>query len=159
MSRQPTASERSTTDDMVSGINVTPLVDIALVLLIVFLLTAKMLPSWALSMDFPREMPGRDISVQLGIELLANGDTLVGGRRLPNDDSVLLAAREARAQHVPLQVVIRADSAVHHGRVIHVLDLLKQAGVTKIAFGVGTPTPGSSEDSHKAPRTASSMSH
>jgi biopolymer transport protein ExbD len=48
----------------------------------------------------------------------------------------LQLARDAQTQHPDLRAVIKADSAVTHGRVIHVLDLLKQAHVNKIAFGV-----------------------
>ena len=53
-----------------------------------------------------------------------------------NDDAILPLARDAQSQHSDLRAVIKADSAVTHGRVIHVLDLLKQAHVNKIAFGV-----------------------
>ena len=53
----------------------------------------------------------------------------------------VLALAEAAQQKTPdLRAVIKADSAVPHGRVIHVLDLLKQGHVNKIAFGV-TPVP------------------
>jgi biopolymer transport protein ExbD len=48
-------------------------------------------------------------------------------------------AKSAREKNPELRAVIKADTAVTHGRVIHVLDLLKQAQVAKIAFGV-TPT-------------------
>ena len=61
----------------------------------------------------------------------------------PNDDAILQLARDVQADHPDLRAVIKADSAVTHGRVIHVLDLLKQAHVTKIAFGVA-PAPAAS---------------
>jgi biopolymer transport protein ExbD len=74
--------------------------------------------------------------VVFSIVLAVDGRTIVDGRLVPNDDAVLALARDAQSQHADLRAVIKADSAVTHGRVIHVLDLLKQAHVAKIAFGV-----------------------
>jgi biopolymer transport protein ExbD len=49
-------------------------------------------------------------------------------------------AREAKNKTKDLRAVIRADRKVEHGRVIHVLDLLKRAGISKIAFAVSPTT-------------------
>jgi len=57
------------------------------------------------------------------------------------DDDVLPAARAAREAHPGLRAIIKADVAVPHGRVVHVLDLLKQAQVSKISFGVAPVAP------------------
>jgi biopolymer transport protein ExbD len=53
-----------------------------------------------------------------------------------DDEAVGDLAKAARGKNKDLRAVIRADSKVEHGRVIHVLDLLKRAGVAKIAFAV-----------------------
>jgi biopolymer transport protein ExbD len=52
-------------------------------------------------------------------------------------------AKAAKAKTADLRAVIRADRKVEHGRVIHVLDLLKRAGVAKIAFAVSPTDRGS----------------
>src|SRR5580700_8848755 len=131
-------------DGMVSGINVTPLVDITLVLLIIFMVTAKLIVSQSLPLDLPKAANGQDIQMIFGVELHANGDTIVNGRKIPTDDAVLPLAKEELAKTPDLRAVIRADTTVQHGRVITVLDLLKTGGVTKIAFGVApiAPEPG-----------------
>jgi biopolymer transport protein ExbD len=72
----------------------------------------------------------------LTIVLAADGTTLIDGSPVADDEAILAAARTAREANEQLRAVIKADSSVPHGRVIHVLDLLKQAGVGKIAFGV-----------------------
>jgi len=54
-------------------------------------------------------------------------------------------ARTAQRDNPDLRAVIRADAAVSHGRVIRALDLLKQAGVSRIAFGVSPVPPGSAD--------------
>jgi len=143
------ASSRNDDDDgMVSGINVTPLVDITLVLLIIFMVTAKLIVSASLPLDLPKASQGKDIQLVFGVELHANGDTVVDGRRLGSDDAIVPLATEAQARNSELRAIIRADASVQHGRVIRVLDLLKTAGVTKIAFGV---TPISPEGAAPAP--------
>jgi biopolymer transport protein ExbD len=127
-------------DDSITGINVTPLVDITLVLLIIFMVTTKIVLNQTVPLDLPKAATGTsDVQVVFSIILAADGRTVVDGRPLANDDGILPLARDAQGQHPDLRAVIKADAAVTHGRVIHVLDLLKQAKVAKIAFGV---TPG-----------------
>jgi biopolymer transport protein ExbD len=133
------ASSSGDDDGMVSGINVTPLVDITLVLLIIFMVTAKIIVSQSLPLDLPKAAKGEQVQLIFGLELHANGDTIVDGKKLPNEDQMFPLAKEALAKTPELRAVIRADTTVPHGRVIHALDLLKQAGIAKIAFGV-TPT-------------------
>ena len=128
-------------DDAITGINVTPLVDITLVLLIIFMVTTKIVMNSAVPLDLPKAATGTsDVQVVFSIVMAADGRALVDGKPIANDDAILQLARDAAAQHSDLRAVIKADSAVTHGRVIHVLDLLKQAHVNKIAFGV-TPAP------------------
>jgi biopolymer transport protein ExbD len=130
------ASSQNDDDGMVQGINVTPLVDITLVLLIIFMVTAKIIVQQGLPLDLPKSASGQEVQLVFGVELRSNGDILVDGKKLPNDDALLPLAKEAQAKNADLRAVIRADQTVQHGRVIHALDLLKRAGVTKIAFGV-----------------------
>ena len=133
-------SNQGDDDGMVSGINVTPLVDVTLVLLIIFMVTAKLIVSQSLPLDLPKAAKGEDVQLIFGLELHANGDTMVDGKKLTNEDQMFPLAKEALAKTPELRAVIRADTTVPHGRVIHALDLLKQAGIAKIAFGV-TPVP------------------
>jgi biopolymer transport protein ExbD len=124
-------------DEAITGINVTPLVDITLVLLIIFMVTTKIVLNQTVPLDLPKAATGTsDVQVVFSIILAADGRALVDGKTIANDDAILQLARDAQAQHSDLRAVIKADSAVTHGRVIHVLDLLKQAHVNKIAFGV-----------------------
>jgi biopolymer transport protein ExbD len=138
------AAQSSGDDDgMVSGINVTPLVDITLVLLIIFMVTAKLIVSQSLPLDLPKAANGQDVQMIFGVELHANGDTVVNGKKVGSDAAILPLAKEELAKTPDLRAVIRADTTVQHGRVITVLDTLKTGGITKIAFGVAPlPPPG-----------------
>jgi biopolymer transport protein ExbD len=128
-------------DDAITGINVTPLVDVTLVLLIIFMVTAKIIVSQSVPLDLPKAATGAEIQTIFSIVLTANGATQVDSVGVPSDESILTLAHDAHAKNNELRAVIKADSSVPHGRVIHVLDLLKQAGVAKIAFGVTPVSP------------------
>ena len=128
----------------ITGINVTPLVDITLVLLIIFMVTAKLIVSHkAMNVDLPKAASGNEVQEIFSVVLLASGATQANGESLPDDESVLSLARTAQAENKDLRAVIKADGTVPHSRVMHVLDLLRQAGVGKVGFGV-VPLPSSS---------------
>jgi biopolymer transport protein ExbD len=130
-----------TSDEPITGINVTPLVDIVLVLLIIFMVTAKLIVSKSVPLDLPKAASGSDIQTVFSVVLSADGITQVDGKTLPSDDAIFPLAKAAREKNPELRAVIKADNTVTHGRVIHVLDLLKQAQVGKIAFGVSPIAP------------------
>jgi biopolymer transport protein ExbD len=129
-------------DDAITGINVTPLVDIVLVLLIIFMVTAKLIVSKSVPLDLPKAATGADIQTVFSVVLASDGTTQVDSKNVPSDDAILGLARSAHDRNPDLRAVIKADTTVPHGRVIHVLDLLKQAQVAKIAFGVQPVAPG-----------------
>jgi biopolymer transport protein ExbD len=149
------SSSNNDDDGQISGINVTPLVDITLVLLIIFMVTARIIVSQSLPMDLPKAAQGQQIQLVFGVELHSNGDILVDGKRLQNDEAIFPVAKEAFAKNADLRAVIRADTAVQHGRVIRILDLMKQAGISKIAFGVSAvpPEPGAVAPKEAPPPT------
>jgi biopolymer transport protein ExbD len=128
-------------DEEITGINVTPLVDIVLVLLIIFMVTAKLIVSKSVPLDLPKAASGSDVQTVFSVVLRADNGTEVDSAPVANDDAILPLARAAHDKNPELRAVIKADSSVTHGRVIHVLDLLKQAQVAKIAFGVQPTAP------------------
>jgi len=123
-------------DGLISGINVTPLVDVTLVLLIIFMVTAKIIVSQGMPMDLPKAASGQNVQTIFSVELTEDGKTRVDSKSVSNDEAIGRLAKQARGEHPEVRAVIRADRKVTHGRVIHVLDLLKQNGVAKIAFAV-----------------------
>jgi biopolymer transport protein ExbD len=123
-------------DDIVSGINVTPLVDVMLVLLVIFMVTAKIIVQQGMPMDLPKSASGESMQTIFAVDLTADGKGRVDSRPIADDEQVLPLARAAKAGNKEIRAVIRADRKVEHGRVIHVLDLLRQGGIAKIAFAV-----------------------
>lgn len=120
----------------ITGINVTPLVDITLVLLIIFMVTAKLVVSRAMPMDLPKSATGGEVQQIFALSLRADGTTYVDGELVPKDADLLRRAQGALAKSPELRAVVEADGIVPHSRVIHALDVLRQAGLVRVAFGV-----------------------
>jgi biopolymer transport protein ExbD len=128
---------------IIGSINVTPLVDITLVLLIIFMVTAKlvMAPSSALPLALPKASTGEAIQVVFAISLTKDGAAFIDGKPVTDDDAIKARAADELARHPDLRAVIQADGDVPHKRVIHLMDQLSQAHVTQIAFGVVPEEP------------------
>ncbi len=129
------ASSSQNGNGIIAGINVTPLVDISLVLLIIFIVTAKIIVTPAVPLDLPRASQSEELQVVFSVIVPVNGPTLVNGEPAMNDDTLLRLAREALVKDPDVRAVINADGFVPHRRVIHTLDLIKTAGIARVAFG------------------------
>ena len=128
------ASVSSNNDDEgINGINVTPLVDVTLVLLIIFMVTAKLIAGHGLPLDLPKAATAGTTQTVLTLSVDAQGQVLANGR--PVDDAGLREqTRRALHQNPELRTVIAASAAASHGSVMHVVDTVRDAGAVKIAF-------------------------
>jgi biopolymer transport protein ExbD len=123
----------------ITGINVTPLVDITLVLLIIFMVTAKLVVSRAVPMDLPKAASGGEVQQIFSVSLLPDQSMLLDGTPV-TDEQLLAKGRAALRAQPELRAVIDAAGSVPHSRVLGALDVLRQAGITHVAFGVA-PKP------------------
>ncbi|HLV64282.1 MAG TPA: biopolymer transporter ExbD [Polyangiaceae bacterium] len=135
------ASTASRRGAIIEGINVTPLVDITLVLLIIFIVTAKLVVTAAVPLDLPKATQSEELQTILSVVVPAEGPILVDGVTI-GDAALAHKARAALAADPELRAVIQADRAVPHGRVMDVLDTLKSAGLVRVAFGAVRPETG-----------------
>lgn len=133
------ASQQPQGDGLIVGINVTPMVDIMLVLLIIFIVTAKIIVTPAVPMDLPEASQVEQVQVVFSVLVPERGVTLVDGEPAPTPAELTRLAAEARARDPELRAVIHADGGVPHRRVLQTLDALKQAGLTRVAFGAQEP--------------------
>jgi biopolymer transport protein ExbD len=100
----------------------------------------------AVPLDMPKMATSGEPAVVFTIVLAIDGTVTVDGKAVANDEEILPLATRARDANPELRAMIKAGSAVSHGRVIHALDLLKQAGIGRIAFGVSPVPPKSGHD-------------
>jgi biopolymer transport protein ExbD len=124
-------------DEAITGINVTPLVDVCLVLLIIFMVTATYIVKDAIEVELPRAAHGGETvqSETFAVVITREGERYLNGS--PVDDAGLSSAvAAARNRGADVQAVIGADRLSTHGDVTHVLDVLKGAGVLKFAVQI-----------------------
>ena len=121
-------------DRDITDINVTPLVDITLVLLIVFMVTAKLVMSQAMPLDLPKAQSAGTISSVLTVRVDQHGKLSANGIALAHAAALLSLSRAELAKTPELRAVIAASSRSSHGDVMQVLDTLRAAGLAKVAF-------------------------
>lgn len=124
---------------IISDINVTPFVDIMLVLLIIFMVTATTIVRQSLEVNLPEAATAEPSKVTLlALTMDAKGAITLNGERV-NEAQIQAFVRAQRKQRGKLEAVIAADKAVAHGRVVRLIDLVRQEGVTKFAINVLKP--------------------
>jgi biopolymer transport protein ExbD len=126
---------------VITGINVTPLVDITLVLLIIFIVTAKLVVAPAVPMDLPRATQSSAVQTVFAVMIPLNGPMLVNGAAVADDAELMRLARSHVARDPETRAVIQADGSVPHRSVIHTLDVIQLSGIHKVAFGALPPEP------------------
>ncbi len=123
-------------DDLISGINVTPLVDVVLVLLIIFMVTATYIVRAAIDVDLPRAAHGGEATgTILAVVLTRDGQVYLDGVRR-SEDELVEQTRAAVARDKDARAIISADRGALHGAVVRVIDLVRGAGVTRFAIHV-----------------------
>ncbi len=122
------------TDDEISGINVTPLVDVTLVLLIIFMVTAKLIAGQGIPLDLPKAKTAGAQQTVLNVAIDAQGAVLANGAKVADDAELKVRAARALKDDPELRTVISASTSATHGKVMHVLDTVRDAGITKVAF-------------------------
>lgn len=121
-----------------SEINVTPLVDVMLVLLIIFMITAPMMTR-GIDIDLPRVQSGAD-ATETRITLAIDADRKVFLNQSPVNLHLLQERLKPLLRDGELFVFLRADATVPYGYVMEVVDQVKRAGVVKVGL-VTQPTP------------------
>ena len=126
--------ERRPTAPPMSEINVTPLVDVMLVLLVIFMLTAPLLTS-AVRLDLPNaEAPSAASSpAALTLALDAQGDIFLNDRPVTPEQLRQRLQEVARA-NPDVELQLRADQSLSYGKVVEVMALAQKAGLSRIGF-------------------------
>ncbi len=123
-------------DDVMSEINVVPLVDVILVVLIIFMVTAPMIMKPSININLPKAGTGEATAPsKLSIVIGKDGHTLLDGKAA-NDEQLRGAAVDESKKNPEVQAIISADKDVPHGRVVSVLDIIKAGGVKKFAISI-----------------------
>ncbi len=113
----------------ITDINVTPFVDVVLVLLVVFIVTAKLIVARGVEIEKPKASSGGDVQSTLRISVKENGDLFVNGDPFKDDAAALARIKEIAATTSKPKAIIAGDSRTAYGGVMRAIDLATQAGV------------------------------
>lgn len=123
-------------DDVIAEINVVPLVDVILVVLIIFMVTAPMIMKPSIGVNLPKAGSGDATKPsKLNISMAANGQIQLDGRSV-SESEISAVAQEEFAKNPEIQAIISADKDVAHGKVVSILDIVKAAGVKRFAISI-----------------------
>ena len=131
-----------------SDINITPLTDIFLVLLIIFMVTSSVIVNSSngakagLKVNLPQGGVA-DVATQssdISVAILSDGRLVLSGN-VVSADELKQAFDDARAKNPDTMVVVQADEGVSHGKVVEVMEMAKTAGLGQLAIGVRDGAP------------------
>jgi len=123
-------------DDGITGINVTPLVDIMLVLLIIFMVASTYIVKPSIEVDLPKAATGGDtLDSTLSLVLTKDGQLFLNGEPTTRE-AIAERCRTVSATDGKAQAIIAADNATMHGQVVGLIDLIRTNGVLKFAINI-----------------------
>lgn len=134
--------ERSRGVEPMSDINVTPLVDVMLVLVVIFIITAPLLAS-SIRLDLPRSDAAGTHDVPRFVSVVVDR----AGQTYLADEPMTLEQLSQRLKTVAAanpdtEVQLRADQGVSYGRVVEVIGVAQKAGLSRLGFVADAPLPG-----------------
>ncbi len=133
--------ERSPSSQPMSDINMTPLIDVMLVLLVIFIVTAPLMTS-SLKLDLPQTEGARpsDAPAFVSLAIDEQGRLFLGDQPL-DKGALVQRLREAARGNPATEVQLRADSRVPYGRVAELIGAVQDAGLTRIGFVTEAAAP------------------
>jgi len=121
-------------DGAITDINVTPFVDVVLVLLVVFMITAKLIVARGVEIDKPKAATGGEVQSTLRVSVTKEGLLYVNGDPFVDDQKAVARIKEIAATTDKPKALIAGSRAGAYGNVMRAIDLVQQAGITAIAL-------------------------
>ncbi len=130
------AGGASDDEDMITGINITPLVDIILVVLIIFMVTATSIVKAQIGVDLPRAASGQaELKTTLTFVVKVDGSYQLDGNPIAIEQ-IATRVRDEKRKDPEVRAVIAADKGVEYGRVVELIDTVKLNGIEKFALNI-----------------------
>ena len=135
------SSDESTGDDIVAEINLTPLTDIFLVRLIIFMVTTSVISSQGKNVDLPSSAVASQTPAGVTVTITSDEEIAVDGT-VVKQEQLKPALEAALAKAKEKVVILRGDREVVLGKAVNVLDIAQEAGAKGIALATKPPGPG-----------------
>ena len=133
--------ERRTGANPMSDINMTPLIDVMLVLLVIFMITAPLMTS-SLKLDLPKTEGARPTDAAQFVTVAVDPQgQLYWGDEVLGADALKRRVREAAQRNPATEVQLRADKSVPYGRIAELIGLVQEGGLVRIGFVTESAAP------------------
>jgi biopolymer transport protein ExbD len=120
----------------IAEINITPMVDVVLVLLVIMMVSATYIVSKSLKVELPKTSSPADSVPMVAAVVVTKDGTYFYNDQKVDEPALVAKLKEAAAHDIDTSVIVSADKAALHGQVVHVVDLAKLQGLTKFAINV-----------------------
>jgi biopolymer transport protein ExbD len=118
------------------GINVTPMVDVVLVLLVIMMVSATYIVSQSLKVELPKAQSSDEQVASIAAVTVQKGGALFYNQEPVDEPGLVRKLKQAVGQNPEINLIVSADRAATHGDVVHVIDLAKIEGITRFAINV-----------------------
>ncbi|WCL48680.1 ExbD/TolR family protein [Leptospira sp. GIMC2001] len=126
----------SSNDEEITGINITPMVDVILVLLVIFMVTANFLQKESININLPKaEQADPNIAESVQVAIMKNGEILHEGKEITGENLFKILNRDSKIKP-NMRLTLSADSGLNYGKVTELMGVIRKAGVTRIALSV-----------------------
>jgi biopolymer transport protein TolR len=134
------AGQLQESDDEITGINVTPLVDVVLVLLIIFMVTANFIVRETMEVDLPRAAnAGETVQGLVAVVMDKQGRLYLDGEQVSEAELRTKVAASVK-KDAETRAILSADQALPYGDVMHLIDVVKGEGVSRFALNIEKDT-------------------
>lgn len=123
-------------EDVISSINITPFVDIILVVLIIFMVTTSYIVQAQIEVNLPKAASGQsEVGSTLTFQVTKDGEYVLDGEMLTLEQ-IVESVKKARVAEPDVRAIIAADKDVEYGKVIDLIDVIKLNGIEKFALNI-----------------------
>lgn len=132
-------------EDGINSINITPMVDIMLVLLVIFMVTTTTIQNLeGMQVDKPEAKTGQDMGEQAKSILIVchpDGKVVVDGDEIADDAGVVKAIKAKVKENADVQGLVQCDETAKVGNMVHLIDLMRENGIKRYAIVTEKPKP------------------
>lgn len=129
-------TDESDEERLIEDINVTPFVDVSLVLLIIFIVTATYIVARGIPVDLPKASTGEEVTSPIAITITKSGSIFYEGEEMSDLNELKSKVRAAQEGQKDVRAVISADKDITHGKFVSVVNVIREAGIVRFAINI-----------------------
>ena len=129
-------AQGSNEDEVIDGINITPMVDVILVLLVIFMVTANFLKKESININLPKvQAADPNVSQSVQVALTRDGKILLEGQETTEEKLVDNLQRDLKFRP-NMRLTLSADEKLAYGTIMKLMGVIRKAGVSRVALSV-----------------------